>query len=256
MKNSIIYLIVFLGIQCGVTLGVQFLWKMAKGNSDIDAMMLVVTMAAFSLVTLIVFLLAHWTKVSNEYLKTRPWGVLLWCSLAAAGAVIPSMWIQEQMPELPNALLNEFDMILRDRWGYLAVGLLAPMAEEVVFRGAILGSLLKWSKRPWLAVVISALLFSLSHGNPEQMPHAFLIGILLGWMYYRTGSIVPTITYHWVNNTIAYVSYNVMPNPDAKLVDVFGGGEHTVYLALLFSLCIFIPSILQLNLRMKRVGSK
>lgn len=252
MKNSIIYLIVFIGIQCGVTLGVEQIWHWMKGNSDIDALMLIVTMAVFSVITLAVFWLAHWAEFSNNYIKTRPWTVLVWCALAAVGAIIPSSWLQEQMPELPNILSGEFDMILRDRWGYLAVGLLAPVAEEVVFRGAILRSLLQWNKRHWLCIFISALLFAVVHGNPAQMPHAFLVGLLLGWMFYRTGSIVPGVVYHWVNNTIAYVVYNVTTNPEAPLVSLFGGNERNVYLALLFSLCILIPSILQLNLRLRR----
>lgn len=254
MKNSIIYLLVFIGIQCGVTLGIQKSWQAVTGSPDITAMQLIVTMGIFSIVTLAVFLLAHWTEVSRGYIKSRPWDVIVWCGLAAIGAILPSSWLQEQMPELPNVLMGEFDMILRDYWGYLAVGLLAPLAEEVVFRGAILRSLLQWNKRHWLCIFISALLFAIAHGNPAQMPHAFLVGLLLGWMYYRTGSIVPCVTYHWVNNTAAYVIYNVMPDPNAPLFSLFDGGERTVIMALGFSLCILIPAILQLNLRMKKAA--
>lgn len=254
--NSIIYLIVFIGIQCGVTLGVQQIWRWCSGTPDITAAQLIVSMAVSSLITLIVFLLAHWAEPSRKYLQSRPWTVLIWCGLAAVGAIIPSSWLQEQMPNLPNVLVGEFDMILRDKWGYLAVGLLAPVAEEVVFRGAILRSLLQWNKHHRVAIFISALLFALVHGNPAQMPHALLVGLLLGWMFYRTNSIVPSVTYHWVNNTIAYAVYNVMPNPDARLIDLFNGSERTVILALVFSLCILLPSILQLNLRMKRVDKR
>lgn len=254
MKNSIIYLIVFIGIQCGVTLGVQKLWQVATGSPDITAAMLIVSMTVFSVVTLAVFLLARWAGFSNDYLKSRPWTVLVWCAVAAAGAVVPSTWLQEQMPELPDLMTKEFDMILRDRFGYVAVGLLAPMAEEIVFRGAILRSLLKWNRHHWLGIATSALLFALVHGNPAQMPHAFLVGLLLGWMYYRTDSVVPGVIYHWVNNTIAYILYNVLPDPNASLMEIFKGGEHTVYLAILFSLCILVPAILQLNARMHKVA--
>jgi membrane protease YdiL (CAAX protease family) len=83
------------------------------------------------------------------------------------------------------------------------------------------------------------------------MPHAFLIGLLLGWMYTRTGSIVPGVAYHWANNTAAYVMFHLYHNPES-LQDIVGPGMRPAMLALLFSLCIFIPSIFQLNLRMKK----
>ena len=155
------------------------------------------------------------------------------------------------MPELPNLAEQQFDMILKDRWGYVVVGLLAPLVEELVFRGAVLKVLLQWKQNPWVGIGISALLFALIHMNPAQMIHAFLIGLLLGWLYWRTDSIIPGVVYHWVNNTVAYVLYNLYPNPDLTLLDLFGS-QRTVLLALLFSLCIFLPALYQLNLRLKK----
>lgn len=249
--NSIAYLLVFVGIQCGVTLGVQWAWRKLTGNTDITAMQMIVSMAVSSLVTLAVFVAARWVNVTGSYLKTRPWDVVAWCAVAAMGAVVPSAWLQELLPDLTNTLSAEFDMILRDRWGYMAVGLLAPVAEEVVFRGAILAALLRAFRSHWVAIGLSAVLFAVVHFNPAQMPHALLVGLLLGWMYYRTGSIVPSVTYHWVNNTIAYIIYNIMPNPDAHLIDYFGGSDARALMAVGCSLCILLPAIFQLNIRMK-----
>ena len=171
--------------------------------------------------------------------------------VAALGALVPSVWLQEHMPELPNLVEGEFDMIMKDRMGYFVVGLLAPLAEEMVFRGAILRSLLRWKSNPWIGIVISAILFAVIHMNPAQMPHAFLIGLLLGWMYWRTDSIVPGVVYHWVNNTVAYILYNIYPNPDLTLVELFGS-EQKVLMALGFSLLIFLPSLYQLNQRLSK----
>ena len=155
------------------------------------------------------------------------------------------------MPELPNFVEQEFDMILKDRWGYLTIGLLAPLAEEIVFRGAALRSLLASRLSPLAAIVISALLFAVAHLNPAQMPHAFLVGLLLGWMYWRTGSILPGMAYHWANNSAAYVLYAFYPNPDIKLIDIFKGSEQHVYMALGFSLLILLPALYQLHLWMR-----
>lgn len=252
MKNALIYMIVFAAIQVVVSMLVQGVWMLVMGKeSAMNATGMIITMAVFSVLTMVVFLWAKWSVVSRHWVRTRPWFVLFWCVMAALGALIPSVWIQEHMPELPNIVEGEFDMIMKDRWGYLVVGLLAPLAEEMVFRGAVLRSLLRWKENPWIGIVISAVLFAVIHMNPAQMPHAFLIGLLLGWLYYRTDSIVPGVVYHWVNNTVAYVMYNLYPNPDLTLVELFGT-EQKVLMALGCSLLIFLPSLFQLNQRLNK----
>ncbi len=256
MKKAILDVITCLGIQAIISLIVPMIWGVVTGSSDVTTGMLITTTVIFSLLTITVFLWAGWTKVSPTWLRTRPWMVLIWSVIAALGLVIPSTWLQEQMPELPNFVEQEFDMILKDRWGYLAIGLLAPLAEEIVFRGAALRSLLSSRLSPFAAILISALLFAVAHLNPAQMPHAFLVGLLLGWMYWRTGSILPGMFYHWANNSSAYVFYAFYPNPDIKLIDVFKGSELHVYMALGFSLLILLPALYQLHLRMRHADEQ
>lgn len=250
MKNALTFTFVFLAIQ--IAGGALLVQPFDMGLlPDDPALRLIVPTAVVGIVTIIVFLLTKWTVVSRHWVQTRPWVALFWCVLAALGVLIPSSWFQEQMPELPNIAEESFDLILKDRWGYFVVGLLAPLSEEIVFRGAVLRSLLRWRENPWVGIVISALLFALIHMNPAQMPHAFLIGLLLGWMYYRTDSIVPGVVYHWVNNTVAYVLYNFYPDPDMRLIDLFGS-QRSVLMALVFSLCIFLPSLYQLHLTLRK----
>ena len=252
MKNALIYTVVFAAIQFVVSGIIQGIWMLIYGPETImDATGMIITMTVFSILTMVIFLAAKWSVVSRHWLQTRPWATLFWCVMAALGVMIPSAWLQEIMPALPNWAEDAFDMILKDRWGYFVIGLMAPLAEELVFRGAILRALLRWKRNPWIGIVISAFLFALIHMNPVQMPHAFLIGILLGWMYYRTDSIIPGVVYHWVNNTVAYVMYNLYPNPDMTLLDLFGN-QRTVLMALVFSLCIFLPALFQLNQRLSK----
>ena len=252
MKNALIYTVIFGAIQVVVSFMVQGIWMLVMGKDQVmNATGMIITMALFSIITIAVFLIAKWSVLSRHWVRTRPWFVLFWCVVAALGALVPSVWLQEHMPELPNLVEGEFDMIMKDRMGYFVVGLLAPLAEEMVFRGAILRSLLRWKSNPWIGIVISAILFAVIHMNPAQMPHAFLIGLLLGWMYWRTDSIVPGVVYHWVNNTVAYILYNIYPNPDLTLVELFGS-EQKVWMALGFSLLIFLPSLYQLNQRLSK----
>lgn len=252
MKKAISYLIIFLGIYILLGAIVTMVWEFVTGSTDLVTGKLITTTAVTSVVVIAVFLLTRWAEVSPKWIRTRPWMVLFWSVVAALGALIPSAWVQEQMPELPNIVEQEFDMILQNRWGYLTIGLLAPLSEEIVFRGAILKSLLNSSRLPvWGAIALSALMFSLIHMNPAQMPHAFVIGLLLGWMYWRTGSILPGMAYHWANNSAAYVIYNIYPDSDIILSDIFGSTSR-VLMAVGFSLLILLPALYQLNLWMKR----
>ncbi len=254
MKNSIIYVIIFLGIQAAIGLITPAIWKIFSGNADITAPMLITSTVIANLLVIALFLSVRWAEVSPNWLRSRPWAVLIWSVIAALGLVIPSLWLQEHMPELPNISESQFEQLLGNRWGYLAVGLLAPLAEEIVFRGAILRALLNTRWSPWLAIAVSALLFGVAHLNPAQFPHAFIIGMLLGWMYWRTGSILPAVAYHWANNSVAFVVYHLYPDPNIHLVDVFKGSESHVLLAVVFSLLIALPALYQLHLRMRQAS--
>lgn len=255
MKNAIIYTIVFAALQVVVSTVAQLVWTLLLGNSGImGTEFMIGTLMASNVLGLIVFLVTKWAEVSRNWIRKRPWMVLFWAALASVGCIVPSMWLQEVMPELPNLAQEGLEELMGNRLGYIVVGLLAPLVEEVVFRGAILRALLKWNQNHWLCIAISAALFGLSHFNPAQTPHAFLAGLLLGWMYYRTGSIVPGVVVHWVNNSVAYAMYNISKaaygTGDPTMAQMFG--EQRVALAVLFSLCILTPAIYQLNLRMKK----
>lgn len=84
------------------------------------------------------------------------------------------------------------------------------------------------------------------------MPHAFLVGLLLGWMYWRTGSIIPGVLLHVVNNTVSYIMLRLYPQvEEMSLTDILGS-EMGVLKAVGCSLLILLPSLYQLHLRMKR----
>lgn len=84
----------------------------------------------------------------------------------------------------------------------IVVGLLGPFCEEVFFRGFALAG---FAKRfgPARAVVLSALLFGLFHLSPGLVVPTFIFGIVLGWLYTRTGSILPSIAAHSFQNILA-----------------------------------------------------
>lgn len=86
----------------------------------------------------------------------------------------------------------------------LGVAVIAPITEEIVFRGMILKGFLKhYSVRK--SIILSALLFGLAHMNPWQFVSAFAAGIILGWWYVKTGSIITTIFGHALNNGMIFI---------------------------------------------------
>ena len=88
--------------------------------------------------------------------------------------------------------------------GVLAVVLVGPIAEEVLFRGVILaGFLRRYSTSK--AIAGCAVLFAAYHLNPWQLLPAFFVGLLLSWHFARTGLVAHCIAGHMVLNALAYV---------------------------------------------------
>ena len=265
MKKALIYVFAFLATQfvaMFLVIGAYMLFAGGNPEDDLPPMWNIVSMVAFSLAVVLVFMSMGWFKASRSYLLSHPWAVVFWSAVAALGAIVPSLVLQGLLPEWTGwakEMAEETDKQLGDLMrmpgGYMVVALLPPLVEEMVFRGCVLKALLRWKpERKWLMTTLSALLFSLVHMNPAQMPHTFLIGLLLGWMYMRTGSIVPGVVYHWANNTAAYVMFHVYHNPQ-NLQDIIGPGDSRLAMALLCSLCILVPALFQLNQRMKNPSS-
>ena len=78
---------------------------------------------------------------------------------------------------------------------------LAPVLEEMLFRGVILRAFLHQYARP-TAIGLSAVIFGAVHLNIYQFCVAFVLGLYLGWLYERTRSLVPCILFHAVYNSL------------------------------------------------------
>src|SRR5680860_971843 len=91
-------------------------------------------------------------------------------------------------------------------WGaFVKVAVVAPIVEELIFRGLILQGFRR-NYNSFIAVFMSALLFALFHLNPWQFPATFILGLLLGWVTIRTNSIILAILGHSINNFMVLIS--------------------------------------------------
>jgi membrane protease YdiL (CAAX protease family) len=130
----------------------------------------------------------------------------LWPALlvAMAGVVLLfnglDAWVSHLIPP-PASYLQ---MFTEAGWPVVVLG--APLAEEPLFRGLMLGGfVLRYGTRK--AILYTALMFGLIHMNPWQFPSALLSGLLLGWLTLRTGSLWPAIFAHFLNNLSVTLSH-------------------------------------------------
>ncbi|HEY4277505.1 MAG TPA: CPBP family glutamic-type intramembrane protease [Conexibacter sp.] len=88
----------------------------------------------------------------------------------------------------------------------ILVTVIAPLAEEFLFRGFFFGAVRNW-RGPWVAAVITAIVFGGIHvgsAGAEFLPPLAILGFLLCIVRWRTGSLVPCIMVHSINNAIAF----------------------------------------------------
>lgn len=256
--DIVLFFIMFLLIQMVVMAGGVKLYDMIKGAGSTNLLtngnLMVGLTLLNSVVVGAVFMALRWSPFSRSYMQKRPWAVLIWTALLALGSIpLADALSSLTNVKMPAEELQLLTTLVTHPWGWIAVGVLVPIAEEMVFRGAILRTLLtlcghRWR---WGAIVLSALLFGLAHGNMAQLLNATLLGCLLGWLYYRSGSIAPGIVFHMVNNSVAVLLVRLMPgSADMQLVDLFAGDTPRLILFMLCALCVFVPSLWQLRQRL------
>lgn len=131
-----------------------------------------------------------------------------------AGIVVSGVWILLtqaagidllQPPDSATEVLDYSggDLVLP----IIVVGLFGPFCEEVFFRGFALPA---FARRYglWGGILLSAALFSAFHFSIGLLVPVFIFGIVLGWLYARTGSIYPSMAAHAVQNMIALLAVN------------------------------------------------
>lgn len=175
------------------------------------------------------------------------WGFVL---VLITGIVIEP--VLNLFPESFLDLLNQ--MGANGGWSVLMLAILAPVMEEVLFRGILLESVReKYSSGR--AIVVSALMFGVIHVIPQQVVNAFVIGLILGFIYVRTDSLWPVIIIHALNNAMAYV---IMQWSDGANITVRSLIENDTIYAVVYgmSLAVFIVSGYMVWRAIEKINSK
>lgn len=138
----------------------------------------------------------------RAYLRALGWWLLC---LPLVAAILYATYkitgraaIEEQLDMMPD--LSDDDGTGTASF-ILLVGILSPVAEELIFRGVLFA----WLRRHvnfWIAGVLSALVFAAAHGIPDIILPTAVLGVLFAWIYERTGSLWPAIAAHIAHNLL------------------------------------------------------
>ncbi|GAB6168890.1 hypothetical protein JCM1393_13500 [Clostridium carnis] len=130
--------------------------------------------------------------------------VFLIISILGIRLVYDSLILPLVMIVPENSILKEASVLISNNpiYFFFSAIIYAPFIEEILFRGILLNGLLnKYSAK--VAIPISAFLFAFIHLNFHQGVNAFILGLFLGFIFYKTKSLYLVIFCHFLNNFIA-----------------------------------------------------
>lgn len=156
-------------------------------------------------------------------------------------------------------LLNLFPETYLDRLGnIMAAGgwmmftsiVIAPIMEEILFRGILQDALMR-KYGVFVGILIASAVFGIVHIIPQQVVNAFMIGIVLGYIYYRTGALLPVILIHCINNAISYFTW--MLNGETLLSTREQMGNDTLYFTVYGIACVlFVIGFVSIAIRISK----
>lgn len=228
LGKSVCYLALFLGMQLAVMLPliVSAISVAITGESvvdeavvqaffSVDVMIFSLVSGLLTLAVVLVFYLIRRKKLSEAlWLRPVPVPALLTAASLAPGlylvvttglAILPEAW-QDSYIEASSGIDSG------TLAGVIAVAVVAPIVEEVIFRGLIMNRLARVMPG-WLAVVLSAAAFGACHGHPVWFTYAFVLGAVFGFIDLRVNSILPSILGHVIFNTIGQI-FSAIPETE------------------------------------------
>ncbi len=161
---------------------------------------------------------------------------------------------------MPASVQKFFENLIRkDVFSIIMLVIAAPVLEELLCRGIVLNGLLK-NYPPYKAIIISAVFFSALHLNPWQAIPAFFGGCFIGWVFYRTKSIIPGMIIHaCINGTFAI--FLLLPPGRQDFLSILGTPYYLllclISLVVFFAGCAVIykktyPTLQQLTLESEK----
>lgn len=194
-------------------------------TSRITPSMLAVTVLVSGLATALLLRILKYWKIRQAFNpKNLAFKFVILSFIGAAAGIFSTNILSEQMA-LEDTMGATFQDMSSTLLGFICIGVVGPICEEIVFRQALMGTMLRNGFRISTAITVSAMMFGFVHMNPAQIPFAFLMGIILGVIYCMTGNIVVTSIVHIANNSLAVWQMSMITEgqqPESLTYDVFG----------------------------------
>lgn len=196
----------------------------------------------FSIVTIVVGIVATIIYAAMKLVKwknlfrqdsTQPRNYLVPLVVGMAGVIALDVLFEEL--DIPDLLSDTFDTYMHNPLAMITIAVLGPIFEELCFREAALGGMLRRGVKPWTAILVSSLLFGIMHFNPIQVVGAGMMGIVLGILYYKSGNIILPCLLHIVNNSLSTV-LTYFYGADCKMADLMGGRTIAISVAVAFAI--------------------
>ncbi len=128
----------------------------------------------------------------------------------------------EKSREAQEAVLININSFSRYVLSMIIIGLLPAVFEEVCFRGGLQNILTRWFNGPWIAIIITSIVFSAIHVSYYGFFVRFVLGMALGLVFYYSGSIWLNILFHFLYNgiqvTALYVT-TMSPGKNTKEIE-------------------------------------
>ena len=155
------------------------------------------------LVTTLVFLARFWSEVRPFLSRTAIFHPATWLGLAILAPMLLLNYSYMHFLIDTLGLKNRNTMAyFSTSWGPLVFVCIMPaIIEEIGFRGIIQHQFEK-AVSPWAAIAVASLVFSAAHFTILSAPYLALLGGLLGWMKWKTGSLYPSMLVHFLHNFI------------------------------------------------------
>jgi membrane protease YdiL (CAAX protease family) len=170
-----------------------------------------------------------------------------------------TMRMDQVMPP-PGWFLELFERLFESDlgiWGgVVRVVIIAPVVEELIFRGVIMSGFMR-NYKIWYAITFSALMFAIFHLNPWQFPATFLLGLSLGWVRYRTGSVLACIAGHAIYNGLIYIALSYHKTfSDIKILQPGSPLNYILHGFLLISSLYFIYKVTRPYMKSQQAFSR
>lgn len=162
-------------------------------------------------------------SVLNEGMQFPEWlrGVEIWMKEKEMSAqVLTEAFLKMDSPA--SLLFNIF-----------MIGILPAVGEELIFRGVFQRLFAEWTKNIHIGILIAAILFSAMHMQFYGFLPRMMLGVLLGYLFYWSGSIWIPMLGHFVNNTLAVIFYYFYSDEMTKEIEHFGVNQETIIFLLL-----------------------